>query len=190
MLTVTFIWGQIRVLCDRKWCKTKENFIPYPFLRVHWWIVESPPLIWHRMPYGTFIVCIFWIRWRCQLTCAICRYFSEQFLKILPKNIMSYSMKKKVFVCVSGMGVGGVTAPRRFVTMNCEPSLWKCLIRHLDNLIAHNLSDLKWHHVQKTGLTQDFRLFQAASKVTYCKPTAVPSMGGRPETYMGNMPIS
>ena len=33
--------------------------------------------------------------------------------------------------------------------MNCEPILWKSLIRLLDNLITHDLSDLKWYHVQK-----------------------------------------
>ena len=27
-------------------------FIPYPFVCVHWWIVESPPLFGYRMPYG------------------------------------------------------------------------------------------------------------------------------------------
>ena len=75
------------------------------FLRVHWWIVESPPLFWHRMPYGSFIICMFWIRWQCQLTCAICRSSSWQLVKKLSENIMSYSMREIVFVCVSGVMV-------------------------------------------------------------------------------------
>ena len=41
-----------------------------------------------------------------------------------------------------------------------------------------------------TDWTQDFPLFQVASKVTYYKPTAFPSMGARPGIYMGNMSIS
>ena len=65
--------GSNQSFCYRKWWKTKGHFIPYPFLDVHRCIVESLPLFWHRMPYGSFIVCMFWIRWRCQLTCAICR---------------------------------------------------------------------------------------------------------------------
>ena len=41
------------------------------------------------------------------------------------------------------MRVGGKgTAPRRFVTMNGEPILWKCQIRHLRTFIKHDLSDL------------------------------------------------
>ena len=42
---------------------------------------------------------------------------------------MSYSMRKK-------------RAPRRSVTMNGEPILWKSQIRYLGNFITHDLSDL------------------------------------------------
>ena len=38
--------------------------------------------------------------------------------------------------------------------------------------------------------TQDFPLFQVASKVNYYRPAAVPSMGVRRGIYMGNMSIS
>ena len=51
---------------------------------------------------------------------------------------MSYSMRKKLLYAYWGKG----TAPRRSVTMNGEPILWKSQIRHLGNFITHDLSDL------------------------------------------------
>ena len=60
------------------------------------------------------------------------------FAKILPKNIMSYSMRKSFCMRIGGDG----TAPRRSVTVNGEPILWKSQIRHLGNFITHDLSDL------------------------------------------------
>ena len=98
-----------------------------------------------------------------------------------------------------GWGVGwGWTAPRRSVTMNDEPILWKSQIRHfIGNFITHDLSDLNNITYKKVSSflklidwTQDFPLFQVASKVTYYNPTAVPSMGARRGIYMGNMSIS
>ena len=62
--------GSIRVLCYRKCGKARGHFIPYPLLCVRWWIVESPPLFWHRMTYFVFML---WICRGCQLTCAFCR---------------------------------------------------------------------------------------------------------------------
>ena len=40
------------------------------------------------------------------------------------------------------MRIGDGTAPRRSITMNGEPILWKSQIRHLGNFITHDLSDL------------------------------------------------
>ena len=52
---------------------------------------------------------------------------------------MSYSMRKK-FLYAYRRRDG--TTPRRSVTMNGEPILWKSQIRHLGNFITHDLSDL------------------------------------------------
>ena len=41
-------------------------------------------------------------------------------------------------MCIRGNGV----APRRFVTMNGEPTLWRSQIRHLGILITHDVTDL------------------------------------------------
>ena len=48
-------------------------------------------------------------------------------------------MRKKFLFAYRGDG----TAPRRSVTINGEPILWKSQIRHLGNFITHDLSDLK-----------------------------------------------
>ena len=120
---------------------SKRHFIPYPFLCVHWWIVESPPLFGNRMPYGSFIVCMFWIRWRCQPTCAICRCLSglDNYLQKFCQRISCHIQWEKSF-CMRIRGDG--TAPRRSVTMNDEPILWNSQIWHLGNFITHGLSDL------------------------------------------------
>ena len=141
--------------------------------------------------------CMFWIRWRRQLTCAICRCFSG-LTTICEKFAKEYHVifnEKKRFCMRIG---GNDTAPRRFVTMNGEPILWKRRIRCLGNFITHNLSDLNditykkgvfFSSFKLTDLTQDFPLFQVAPKVTNYKPTAVPSIGDRPGIYIGNMSI-
>ena len=106
----------------QKWCEVRVHFIPYPFLCVYWWIVESP-LFWHRMPYGSFIVCLFWIRWRRQLICVICRCSSglDNNLRKFCQRISCHIQWDEMFLYVSR---GNDTALRRFVTMNGEPILF------------------------------------------------------------------
>ena len=53
---------------------------------------------------------------------------------------MSHKQNKKNSFCMRMEGGG--TAPRRSVTMNGKPILWKSQIRHLGNFITHDLSDL------------------------------------------------
>ena len=175
---------------------SKGHFIPYPFLCVHWWIVESPPLFGYRMPYGSFIVCMFWIRWRCQPTCAICRCPSglDIYLQKFCQRI-SCHIQWENSLCMRIRGDG--TAPRRSVTMNGEPILWNSQIWHLGNFITHDLSNLNDITYKKVSSflksidwTQDFPLFQVASKVTYYRPTAVPSMGARRGICMRNRSIN
>ena len=124
----------------QKMVLNKGAFYPPSFLCVHWWTVESP-LFWYRMPYGSFIVCMFWIRWRCQPTCAICRCCSglENYLRKICQRISCHIQWEKSFCMRIG---GNGTAPRRSVTRNGEPILWKSQIRHLGEFITHDLSDL------------------------------------------------
>ena len=79
---------------------SKGHFMPYPFLCVHWWIVESPSLFGYRIPYGSFIVCMFWIRWRCQPTCAICRCSSglDNYLRKFCQRISCHIQWEKRFL--------------------------------------------------------------------------------------------
>ena len=132
---------------------------PILLLCVHCWIVQSPHLFWHRMPYGSFIWCMFWIRWRCQLTCAICRCFRTICENFAKECHVIFNDERKTFCMYVG---GNGTAPRRFVTMNDEPIIWKSQIRHL-NLITHDLSDrydITYNKVSSfiklTDWTQDF----------------------------------
>ena len=94
------------------------------------------------MPYGSLIVCMFWIRWRCQPTCAICRCSSglDNYMRKNCQRISRHIQWEKSFRV--RIGGGGGTAPRRSVTMNGELILWKSQIRYLGNFRTHDLSDL------------------------------------------------
>ena len=61
----------------------------------------------------------------------ICEKFAKEYHVI-------FNEKKSFCMRIGGNG----TAPRRSVTMNGEPILWKSQIRHLGEFITHDLRDL------------------------------------------------
>ena len=173
---------------------SKGAFYPLSFFvctLMNCWIASSlrvSDAIWviYRMHVLDTLTMSIYLRHLSVLFRTICENFAKEYHVIFNEK-KSFCMR---------IGVDG-TAPRRSVTMNGEPILWKSQIQHLGNFITHDLSDLNdityktvSSFLKLIGWTQDFPLFQVASKVTYYRPTAVPSMGARRGIYTGNMSIS